>query len=152
MEFIYDVETNEYKENIPDDFTNILKIGFRKNGKIPVKINNIIFGFSFTQKNGSLLYENTYSSFNSSDQHFLVSKRVNILPNEEYILKLWIKNTYNSTRNEYVKSILTLKPTKPYNSWIWNDDNKKWLPPVERPGKDENKYKWDESIENWIEV
>jgi hypothetical protein len=152
MEFTYDIVLKEFKANLPDNFTNILKIGFRKNGKVPVKMHNFNFGFCLTQKNGSLLCENSFSSFKYTDQYILYSRRVNILPNEEYIFKFWVKNTQNKTRDEYIKPIRTLKTTQPHNSWIWDDDKKKWIPPIERPGKDENKYKWDESIQNWREV
>jgi len=37
---------------------------------------------------------------------------------------------------------------KPYNSWVLNEENCKWVPPTPYPN-DEKRYYWDESSVSW---
>jgi hypothetical protein len=40
-------------------------------------------------------------------------------------------------------------PSKPYESWIFDEENKNWKAPVEKPN-DYKKYQWDEDSNSWI--
>ena len=50
--------------------------------------------------------------------------------------------TYDSQRDAFI-------PTKTFNSWLLNETTCLWEAPVARPD-DNNKYKWNEEILNWI--
>lgn len=39
--------------------------------------------------------------------------------------------------------------SKPYPSWVLNQDRCVWEPPTSHPD-DGNKYRWDESVQNWV--
>ena len=43
------------------------------------------------------------------------------------------------------------RPPKPFDSWIWNDLEKKWEAPKPYP-TDEKDYYWDEQQGDWIET
>ena len=49
--------------------------------------------------------------------------------------------TYDEDRDAFIAS-------KPYNSWILNENTCQWEAPVARPD-DNNMYKWNEEILNW---
>ena len=49
--------------------------------------------------------------------------------------------TYDETRDAFI-------PSKPFNSWILNENTCLWEAPVAIPD-DENEYIWNESIVNW---
>lgn len=42
-------------------------------------------------------------------------------------------------------------PPKPFNSWILNEDTCLWEPPF-NPPEDNNIYKWNESMQQWIKL
>lgn len=52
--------------------------------------------------------------------------------------------TYDKTRDAFI-------PPQPFPSWTLNEDTCLWESPVPYP-TDENVYRWDETIQNWIKV
>jgi hypothetical protein len=52
--------------------------------------------------------------------------------------------TYDAQRDAFI-------PPKPFASWVLNEDTCRWNSPVPYP-TDGKRYKWDESIVNWVEV
>lgn len=42
-------------------------------------------------------------------------------------------------------------PAKPFNSWIWNEEDLRWIAPVSPP-EDDKAYYWNEDIVNWSEL
>jgi len=50
--------------------------------------------------------------------------------------------TYDSQRDAFISP-------KPFNSWILNEQSCLWEAPIAMP-IDDNKYKWNEEILNWI--
>ncbi len=71
----------------------------------------------------------------------------------------WMQTSYNATfRKNYAGEGFTydaqrdafISP-KPFASWLLNEDTCKWNSPVPYP-TDGKRYKWDESIVNWVEV
>ena len=53
--------------------------------------------------------------------------------------------TYDEDRDAFI-------PSKPYNSWILNEDTCIWEAPVPYPNDDEKKYNWNEQSQSWEEV
>jgi hypothetical protein len=52
--------------------------------------------------------------------------------------------SFDESRNAFI-------PIKVYASWILNEDNCQWKPPVEIPN-DNKSYVWNEETINWIEI
>ena len=52
--------------------------------------------------------------------------------------------TYDRTRDAFI-------PPKPFESWTLNEETCLWDSPVPYPN-DGNKYMWDETQTNWVEV
>tara|TARA_R110000765_G_C18423647_1_gene544586 strand:- start:114 stop:470 length:357 start_codon:yes stop_codon:yes gene_type:complete len=52
--------------------------------------------------------------------------------------------TWDSTRDAFI-------PVQPFASWTLDETTCRWEAPVAFPD-DGNKYKWDESVTNWIQV
>ena len=53
--------------------------------------------------------------------------------------------TYDETRDAFISS-------KPYNSWVLNEDTCRWKAPISKPTeelKENQYYYWNESIINW---
>jgi hypothetical protein len=71
----------------------------------------------------------------------------------------WVQTSYNSNfRKNYASFGGTYDPikdafipTKPMPSWILDELVCQWVAPVPYPD-DGKRYKWDESIINWVEV
>ena len=49
--------------------------------------------------------------------------------------------TYDEDRDAFI-------PPKPFNSWILNENNCHWQPPIAKP-QDDNDYKWNEQNQSW---
>jgi hypothetical protein len=52
--------------------------------------------------------------------------------------------TYDNVRDAFI-------PPKPFNSWVLNENTCLWEAPIPAP-TDGKRYRWNESITNWIEV
>jgi hypothetical protein len=52
--------------------------------------------------------------------------------------------TYDSTRDAFI-------PSKPFESWILNEDTCTWESPIPMP-TDDKLYTWNEFTQNWEEV
>jgi len=40
---------------------------------------------------------------------------------------------------------------KPFDSWLWNEDDWRWYAPIPYP-QDDTGYTWDESLGDWIPI
>lgn len=60
------------------------------------------------------------------------------------------RHTYASIDGYYVEELDAFIQKKPFDSWILNEETKKWEPPVIYPN-DSKKYKWNENNKNWVE-
>ncbi len=57
-----------------------------------------------------------------------------------------IGNTYDAERDAFI-------PSKPYASWVLNEETCLWEAPVSPPPVEENKFfKWDEPTISWVEI
>jgi hypothetical protein len=82
----------------------------------------------------------------------------------------WIKTSYNTRGNIHLKGGTPFRknyagkgyvydsirdafiPPKPFSSWSLNEDTCLWQPPISYPTDSTKRYKWDESIMNWMEI
>lgn len=53
-----------------------------------------------------------------------------------------IGGTYNKEKDVFI-------PLKPYDSWILNEENYQWNPPIPIPEYDGVYYVWDENLKKW---
>ena len=96
-------------------------------------------------------------------------------PDEGYQLLIdnfggtWIKTSYNTLKGihllggvplrknfagigySYSQSLDAFIPTKPYNSWLLNEDTCQWEPPTPMPTDDKH-YTWNEATTSWVEI
>lgn len=71
----------------------------------------------------------------------------------------WVQTSYNNNFRKryaqigckYDKDIDAFIPAKPYNSWIFNNQELDWNPPVEYPN-DGNFYTWNENEIKWGKI
>lgn len=52
--------------------------------------------------------------------------------------------TYDKQRDAFI-------PSKPFSSWVLNEDSCQWQPPVAMP-TDGKMYSWNEETQAWVEV
>jgi len=70
----------------------------------------------------------------------------------------WVQTSYNSNFRKnyagigfvYDEAKDAFIPSKPFPSWILNEETCQWQPPVPYPN-DEKYYSWDESSLSWVE-
>ena len=71
----------------------------------------------------------------------------------------WKQTSYNSNFRKnfaapgytYNLEFDALVPPKPFDSWILDTETAKWRAPIDYP-QDGKYYRWDNNINNWIEV
>jgi hypothetical protein len=74
-----------------------------------------------------------------------------VMPDIELVLEVTEITGEPFIGGEYRPDVKRFIPYKSYESWIWNEESWSWNPPVAYPA-DGNMYRWDEEIENWIEL
>jgi hypothetical protein len=71
----------------------------------------------------------------------------------------WVQTSYNgnfrkryaATGHYYDAERDAFISPKPFESWIFDEENLEWKPPVDLP-KDDKAYGWNEDILNWEEI
>jgi hypothetical protein len=56
-----------------------------------------------------------------------------------------IGSTYDAGRDAFI-------PPKLFSSWILDEETCNWIAPIPLPRGTDKRYKWDESIVNWVEI
>lgn len=81
-------------------------------------------------------------------QDFLEAFSLNVLPDTTYTFNFWV--VHEGTLIKTSKQINTSLPVKVYNSWVWDNENKKWIAPMQYPS-DGKSYDWDDQNQVWVE-
>ena len=106
------------------------------------------------KKDGEIIHKFSYPpegvTLLRSDQSYLCSDRVDLIPNEYYEIECWTQEL-GGVREVSIYKFTTAKLPQPYLSWIWDDVGKLWNPPIPYP-KDGKSYTWDEDKQDWVEV
>lgn len=127
-----------------------ISINFRFINDTPtIVFNDFSFGFTLTQ-NDTLLYSRSYpkegTKYISTDQSYLESIIIDLIPDTKYALDVWSKENDIKSTGTYVFS--TGIPQSPYPSWTWNGTQ--WVPPKPYPIAVEGEvYSWNEDKLNW---
>jgi hypothetical protein len=74
-----------------------------------------------------------------------------VLPDAELVLEITDATGEPYIGGEYRPDVQKFIPYKSYDSWVWNEESWSWNSPVAYP-TDGNMYRWDEEIENWVEL
>lgn len=111
---------------------------------------NLKFGFELRQ--GSSIYQ--YGMFPlpgvrylKSNQKYLETVRLFVNVDQAYTLRVWGENRGRNLESLY--NFSTVKPPKPFNSWLWTDNA--WVPPIPYP-TDGGYYQWNEETQQWVQV
>jgi hypothetical protein len=82
----------------------------------------------------------------------------------------WIQTSYNTVAGKHMKNGTPLRknyaligstydagrdafiPPKLFSSWILDEETCNWMAPVSLPRGTNKRYKWDESVVNWVEI
>jgi len=147
---IDDFNTQNWVLNVNDlksGFTTLF-IGFTDKAPI-VSFKNLSFGFEL-KEDGNIRQYGQFPKpgvkYVQTDQEYLVSVQLDTVTTHTYELFLWAEN--DATRIEKTFKITIPKPDKPFESWLWNQEQLIWQAPIERP--DDNKqYTWNEEEQNW---
>ena len=71
----------------------------------------------------------------------------------------WIQTSYNanirgkfaSIGDKYDPVASKFVPQKEFPSWVWDDANECWIPPIPWPTDNVGPYRWDEESVSWKE-
>lgn len=159
MKAIFDLEKVEFtlqeeKEGSP--FGLDLKFCFKEGDKKEIIFDNLNFGFQLYEGQNKLAEDNFPKegfTYYSTDQEVLeISFVVDLLPDITYTLVLWCNNGSNKIQATF--PVIRPRPPKPvFNSWVYNEAEYRWDPPVPWPDPDTPGYaKWDEENLQFIFV
>lgn len=73
------------------------------------------------------------------ERHFIK----NLTPGATYTLELMFKNRREIVEDTF--SFIVPKPSRPHDSWIWDEQKYEWVAPVLPPS-----LAWDEESKKWI--
>jgi len=70
----------------------------------------------------------------------------------------WVQTSYNGTfRKNYASIGGTYNPlrdafisTKPFNSWVLEEESCQWFPPTPDPSNENEQYTWNEETKSWV--
>lgn len=140
----WELNTNEVSAQ-----SNNLHIGFTKNAPI-ISFTNLQFGFEL-RKGEDIKQYGVYPpagvKYVKSDQTYLKTIRLKTRPSQTYELYLWARNENKLIEKTF--EITIPKPNKPFDSWVWEEEELRWKAPIERP---EGDYEWNEDKQEWLEL
>lgn len=147
----YDVVNRNWNFDIVvEPYSSTLEIGFIGSG-FPMFFNNLKFGFELQSSKG--FYTKSYPEpgleYVSTDQIYLSADSFEADPDETVVLA--VSAEHGGVQKSAEISFVVPRPSKPFDSWVWSDELKSWVSPVERPD-DENSYVWSESSQQWVLV
>lgn len=127
---------------------NTLFIGFTDKAPI-VTFKNLSFGFEL-KEDGNIRQYGQFPKpgvkYVQTDQEYLIAVQLETVTTHTYELFLWAEN--DATRIEKTFTIEIPKPDKPFDSWLWNQEELTWNAPIEKPDN-ENYYTWNEEEQSW---
>jgi hypothetical protein len=153
MKFLADTATQTWSQEGEElsSFSANLYFGFRNNGELPVTFDGMGFGYTLENSEGLISEDHNPLegvTYISSDQDYITAHTINdLVPDEEYTLNVWAENSGNRWEEEF--SFTLLRPTSPFDSWIYNEENHAWEAPILYP-EDDGMYAWDEESQEWV--
>jgi len=115
-----------------------------------VELRNLQFGFDLYEKTtDQKIQTGRYpENFRYVGSEFAVLKSVllDLEYESDYRISIWSNNEGENFEITYEFS--TLRSIAPYNDWIWNHNEKQWIPPVPMP-VDGKMYAWNDQDHTW---
>lgn len=128
------------------------RIGFTKNGKLPVIFDNLSFGISVFSDNEKVFEDSRPEpelSYESTDQECLYNFDIyNLNGGRKYVIQVWADNAGERWEGNF--DITLPRTESPYPSWTYDKMYGTWIPPVLYPD-DDKVYRWDEESTSWVE-
>lgn len=150
MKLIGDISKKTWQKADEDVFyqESPVFIGFRDNGKQEVVFNNLSFGITAVcgDKEVSVSFPEEGVQYISTDQDIVEGVILETVPDEVWNISVWAENSGKKFQDSF--SVTVARPVKLFDSWVWNEDEKMWKAPVDRPN-DKKTYVWNEDILNW---
>lgn len=149
MNIFYEISENKWSVEDTDNYKQIF-LSVLKNKNNVINFEKIKIKLKIIKEEETLFEEALGEDIEilSNDQPFLASFLCsNLKPNEEYMLYM----SYNN--NSDIFMLKTPKPESPYASWLWNDQDKEWQPPIKKPEIDLTSgldYYWDEDKTDFV--
>lgn len=152
MKLIANLSTNTWEKELEDHYTSTISvsIGFIKDGEEEVFFDNLSFGVTATngkEKISDFLPKEDTSYF-STDQEIIHTFILTVGFDEKWEISVWAENSGEIIIENI--EIITSKPKKIFESWVWSEELNCWVSPIPFP-KDDKSYVWDEDTLNWIE-
>lgn len=154
MKFLADIGNLSWSsEGEPSFEVIICELGFRKNGELPVAFKlPLEFGARILNMEDEILHEMSFPRYGESyvytDQEYIHAENVyDLRPDTEHKVLVWAKYGEDSFSQEFL--VKTLRYLQPYPSWVYNEEEKQWIPPFPPP-QDEHNYKWAQEKEVWV--
>ena len=146
----YDLNLAQFNFEEIDLGSYTTEIHFRfYNGEQIVVFNELSFGYDL-KLNGSTVSSKNYpgenQQYHETDQLYLESVNLNVLPDNTYTLAVWCNESGKLTETSF--QFTPPIPEKPYSSWLWNGTG--WTAPVAIPDTSTgNVYNWNELTQTW---
>lgn len=149
----YNKTKNSWSNDQEDTPFHIFQFNFVEDGKDLVEFDNLSFGTTVTHidsgKKFTVQFPPEGVQYVSTEEGIVeVFEIEDVVNNESYSAVFWCENGGKRSEHSFDFTVRRL-PTKPYNSWTWNDTEKMWEPPTEHPQDDGNIYYWDEDSLSW---
>ena len=115
-----------------------------------VQFQNLQFGFELFHEGSDFRFQTGQypenSALISSDQEVVQTTALTLGYEVDYSINIWAVN--DGIKSDTTYRFSTPRPQKPFESWIWNAEEKRWEAPVAKPS-DFGMYAWNEEKQTW---
>jgi hypothetical protein len=133
----------------PDVYGVQLDFCFSMDGDY-VDLTGTSFGYEL-KKDSTIISSNSYPpnglAYIRTDVELVTSETLDLIPGETYSLSVWCEIDDLFKSSDYI--FTTKFPESPFESWIWDAEQKIWKAPTPYP-EDGADYTWNEETTNWI--
>lgn len=132
------------------DIPEVICFGFSDGKKKEVVFDNLSFGILVSSSDEVVLKETLPAegvNYISTTEKYVTAWPVPpVAPEAQYECFLWAENA--DEKSEHLITF-TYTPHKMFESWVWDNELRQWVPPIPPPLGDEPVY-WDEETLSWI--
>jgi hypothetical protein len=153
MIFLYDITSLEWSHRDTEQ-KNVFFIGFTDGDKDLVEFDNLSYGIKVLSGSETILdkaYPKEDETIIYTDQEWIKAVEVILTPSTEYSISVWAENGGIKNEYEYIfTSPVAQTIDSPFPSWTWDEENKAWQPPTQKPI--DGYWTWDEDNLSWVEM
>lgn len=129
----------------------LIEIGFVSDDSSVVIFDNLSFGFdaSSGEKSTTIVEPSEGVIYVSTDQPVMVTYTLeDLVADEVWTMNMWTENAGTPFAESFTFTVP--RPSSPYPSWVWDEAEHDWVPPIPYPN-DEKVYMWNEETQSWKE-